>query len=151
MEFAVADLMVAGGSIRRGQLQSIADSGHLSVEIEGEPGQTWLCAWLEIGAERRVELGPGDEVLVLFPAEPDGVPCVLGKIGLYPGPPDPPPAPVGESVDRLIVAAEEEVVICCGASSITLRRDGKILIQGIDVVSKAARTQRIKGGSVQIN
>jgi hypothetical protein len=148
MEFALADLLVAGGSIRRGRLEAITESGYLLVEAEGE---TSVCCWLETGAGRPVELGPGDEVIVLVTADPDGMPCVLGRVGLYPGPADRPPAPADESADRLIVAAEEEVTIHCGQSSITLRRDGKILIQGVDVVSKAARTQRIKGGSVQIN
>jgi len=47
--------------------------------------------------------------------------------------------------------AEQELVLRCGQASITLRRDGKILIRGAYVETRASGTNRIKGGSVQIN
>ena len=43
------------------------------------------------------------------------------------------------------------VTLKCGDGSIAMRRDGKILIKGLDLVSHAARTNRVKGGSVAIN
>jgi hypothetical protein len=45
----------------------------------------------------------------------------------------------------------EEVTLRCGQASITLRRDGKVLIRGTYVETRAMGTNRIKGGSVQIN
>ena len=47
--------------------------------------------------------------------------------------------------------AEQELILRCGQASITLRRDGKILIRGVYVETRASGTNRIKGGSVQIN
>ncbi len=52
---------------------------------------------------------------------------------------------------RVVLEGEDEVVLRCGAASITLRRNGKIVIRGSYVESHAAGTNRIKGGSVRIN
>jgi len=53
--------------------------------------------------------------------------------------------------DELVIEAKKNLTLKCGDGSITLRKDGKILIKGKDLVSQAKRTNRIKGGSVAIN
>jgi hypothetical protein len=67
----------------------------------------------------------------------------------------PTPKRVETTVDgklRVIeLEGEEEIVLRCGQASITLRRNGKILIRGTYVETRASGTNRIKGGSVQIN
>ena len=57
---------------------------------------------------------------------------------------------VGEEIDVLL-EAKENLTLRVGAGSITLRKDGKILIRGKDLVSRADRMNRIKGGAVSIN
>jgi hypothetical protein len=52
---------------------------------------------------------------------------------------------------RVVLEGEDEVVLRCGEASITLRRNGKVVIRGAYVESHAAGTNRIKGGSVRIN
>jgi hypothetical protein len=52
---------------------------------------------------------------------------------------------------RIVLEADSEVVLRCGPGSITLSPEGKACIRGVDVVSSAERTQRIRGGSVRIN
>lgn len=52
---------------------------------------------------------------------------------------------------RVVIDAEDEVVLRCGDASITLRRNGKIVVRGLYVETHAAGTNRIKGGSVKIN
>ncbi len=52
---------------------------------------------------------------------------------------------------RVTIEAQEEVVLKCGEGSITLRKDGKIIIKGTHLLSRASGPNRIKGGSVQIN
>jgi hypothetical protein len=47
--------------------------------------------------------------------------------------------------------ATEEISITCGKSSITLRKDGRVVIKGTDLVSRAARTNKIRGAAVKIN
>lgn len=52
---------------------------------------------------------------------------------------------------RVVIEGKDEIVLQCGQASITLRRNGKVIIKGTYVESHASGTQRIKGGSVQIN
>lgn len=59
---------------------------------------------------------------------------------------------LNESIpDELVIEAKKNLTLKCGEGSITLRKDGKILIKGKDLVSQAKRMNRIKGGSVTIN
>jgi hypothetical protein len=52
---------------------------------------------------------------------------------------------------RLVMTAYSELHLQCGESSITLRRDGKVSIKGKYILSRAKVSNRIKGGSVQLN
>ncbi len=52
---------------------------------------------------------------------------------------------------RLTVQASGELVLQCGRSRITLRADGRLTLSADVIVSQAAETNRIRGGSVQLN
>ena len=52
---------------------------------------------------------------------------------------------------RVVVEAEDEIVLRCGEASITLRRNGRVVVRGTYVETRSKGVNRIKGGSVQIN
>lgn len=52
---------------------------------------------------------------------------------------------------RVRITAQDEVVIQCGKASITLRRNGRILIRGTHVETASTGTNRIKGSQVRVN
>lgn len=52
---------------------------------------------------------------------------------------------------RVVLTGEEEVELRCGEASIVLSKSGKLVIRGAYVETRAKGTNRIKGGSVQIN
>jgi hypothetical protein len=52
---------------------------------------------------------------------------------------------------RIIIEAGEELVMKSGEGSFEARRDGKVNIKGRDVVSRAARTNKVRGSTVLIN
>lgn len=52
---------------------------------------------------------------------------------------------------QIVFDAKEEIVLRCGKGSITLRKNGKIVLKGTEIISRASRTNKIKGGSVSIN
>ncbi len=52
---------------------------------------------------------------------------------------------------RVVIEGENEVVLSCGESSITLQRNGKIVIRGKYLLSRASGVNRILGGSVEVN
>jgi hypothetical protein len=52
---------------------------------------------------------------------------------------------------RVRIVAQDEIVLECGNASITLRRNGRIVIKGTYVETCSEGTNRIKGGQVRIN
>lgn len=52
---------------------------------------------------------------------------------------------------RVLLEAEDELELRCGEASITLRRNGRVVIRGAYVETHAEGVNRIKGGSVAIN
>lgn len=64
-----------------------------------------------------------------------------------------PGGPTEARVDgkRLTFEAADEIVLRCGPASITLRRNGAVVIRGAHVVSHSSGVNRIRGGAVHIN
>jgi hypothetical protein len=53
--------------------------------------------------------------------------------------------------ETLLLSAEREIVLRCGPSSITLTRDGKVVIRGANLLQTASGVNRICGATVEIN
>lgn len=51
---------------------------------------------------------------------------------------------------RVHLDAEEEVILSCGAASITLKRDGRVIIKGDSIVSRARGLNHIEGGATRV-
>ncbi len=121
-------------------------------------------------------IASGQQAVVLFERGDRGRPLIIGFIEPLALAPDSPAAvspsggesPVagvpeqGESsvlacieadVDgrRVTVTAQDEIVLQCGSASVTLRRNGRVVIRGAYVETHSEGTNRIKGGQVQIN
>lgn len=52
---------------------------------------------------------------------------------------------------RVVVIAKEQMVLRCGKASITLSKEGKVIVQGTYLSTQSSGVLRIRGGSVQIN
>lgn len=61
--------------------------------------------------------------------------------------------PTGATLDgkRLQFEASEQVVLKCGKGSITMQADGRVVIKGTEIVSRASGGNKIRGASVSIN
>lgn len=53
--------------------------------------------------------------------------------------------------ERISLEAKNEIVLRCGKGSITIRKDGKIVILGTNLISRSRGRNKIKGASVSIN
>lgn len=91
----------------------------------------------------------GAQVALMFEAGDLTRPLVIGRIQRLPQTATPAVAQLDG--ERLEFTAEREIVLRCGKASITLTREGKVLIRGAYLSSRSSGVNRIKGGSVQIN
>lgn len=142
MSTKVAD---TAAGMSRGVIEGI--DGVVLVRIDGD--RTVACATLEAPSVA-APLRAGDPVVVLLDeGRETGV--VMGRV--RPAVPDGAPREGSESPtpDTLLLEASREITLKVGDGSITIRKDGKILIKGRDLVSHATRRNRIRGGSVDIN
>lgn len=49
------------------------------------------------------------------------------------------------------LTAEREIVLECGKSTLLLRADGTIVLKGVKITSRASRSNKLRGASVNIN
>ena len=132
---------LANSSLSVGTVVELCQSGEILIRSLAESNHTVLCDFLESADTPALLLEVGDRVLFLPCNSLLEKGCVLGRIGAYKKP----------DHDNVQITAGNSLELKCGTGSIRLRSDGKILTKGVDVVSMAQQTQRIKGGSVQIN
>ncbi len=52
---------------------------------------------------------------------------------------------------HITLEAENQITLKCGKGSITIQKDGKIIVKGSNLLSRSSGLNRIKGGSVGIN
>ncbi|WP_164012403.1 DUF6484 domain-containing protein [Pyxidicoccus trucidator] len=152
---------------RAGHLTGLDASGAPLVDFPGSttgPVPARLAMVLDAKALQEA-VARKQKVVLLFENGDPGLPFLMGLIqeppsatplldALLEQPPEAAPAaPTEAHVDgrRVVIEGKDEVVLKCGEASITLRRNGKVIIKGTYLESRATGTHRIKGGSVEIN
>lgn len=96
----------------------------------------------------------GCQVALMFVAGDASQPLLIGRIQRLAQEVAETPATVAVAHldgERLEFSAEREIVLRCGKASITLTREGKVLIKGAYLSSRSSGVNRVRGGSVQIN
>lgn len=135
-----------------GELIGLADDGHTPLVVF--PGQSGSAA---VAARTVVDLHGahvGRQVVLMFDGANREKPIVMGTLCKAEGWPL---QSVGDDVEvesdgqRVIVTAKERLVLRCGKASVTLTKEGKVLIQGTYLSQSSSGVNRIRGGSVQIN
>ena len=154
--------------VRRGRIVALDESGQVFIGVEGA-GKA-APAVLAVAIDRaalRAAMDTRQEVFVLFENGDLAKPVIVGLVpsGLVPSPRAPDrasvtatgnkamPLTVEADVDgrRVKLIARDELVLECGKASITLRRNGRVVVRGTDVETRAEGANRIKGGQVRIN
>lgn len=148
--------------VLRADIRSISSDGMIEVVPVDESVAPFVCDVLQSALNPGTRLEIGDMVLVFSPETTGGLGCVLGRTGAYRPPkftPDSAASRDSYQADgqpsgvpaHIVIEAAEELTLKCGDASLDLRKDGKLMIRGKDVLTRAKRTQRIKGGTVAIN
>jgi hypothetical protein len=143
--------------IATGRFDSLADDGTPLVSI---------AAWdlYGIAARTLVPADPariGETVALGFESGDPLRPIILGFM-LEPAaiPAAPVPVPQEEEMpamdalidgERVVLYAEHEIELRCGDAALILSADGRIQLRGTYITSHASATQRILGGSVNVN
>ncbi|MFD9898312.1 DUF6484 domain-containing protein [Mesorhizobium sp. NPDC059025] len=122
------------------------DSGAPLVVFPGNPKET------AIAARSLTELASdeiGAEVALLFQDGDPGRPLVVGRIvepvrrvSL---------AQITRDGERVCIVGEERIELRCGEATILMEKDGRIIIRGTYVTTQASATNRIRGGSIDLN
>jgi len=83
-------------------------------------------------------------VLILFENNDPTQPVIIGLVNktLFS------PAPNNKN---LVLEGKDSITLKSGRSQISLQKNGKVIIKGMDLISRAKRTNKIKGSSVSIN
>ena len=139
------------------------DRGIPEVDFPGNPSspvRARVTTAIEPGALREAARSRQQAVLVFEECDP-GRPVVLGLLRAVSNTPLldevlSPPAPQQPAVaqvdgKRVVIEGKDEVVLRCGKASITLRRNGRVVIRGVELETRARGLQRIKGGKIEIN
>jgi uncharacterized protein DUF6484 len=146
-----------------GQIVEITRQGKVLVDFPGNPWGPVEARCIAAPASE-VPPPPRTPVLLWFEGGDRALPIVVGWVrdrllpaAAQPEAPNATAAPAAPSRDvtvdgrQVVIEGEREIVLRCGESSITLRRDGKILIKGTSLVSHASGSNKIKGAHVAIN
>jgi uncharacterized protein DUF6484 len=139
---------------RIGRIYAIDEAGVVTVWIRGD--QRPVQARLAVSAtkeqfEHAIEVH--QPVLLLIDEDAPQRPIIVGFVEEKLTPALAAPQIVEADVDgkRVRVVGQDEVVLECGSASITLRRNGRVIIKGTYVETHSDGTNRIKGGQVRIN
>ncbi|MGE0529419.1 MAG: hypothetical protein AB7P49_20375 [Bdellovibrionales bacterium] len=147
----ISETEMSARQITRATVVKLTASGQFLCQADLGEMSPLQCHLLHASEGPPLQLAPGDQVLVWLasPEETKGI--ILGRIGPSNAPTPTVETPKESIPGELVLEAKQQLTLKCGDGSITLREDGKVLIKGKDLVSRAQRTNRIKGGSVAIN
>lgn len=153
----LADLEPAAASAQIATVVGLLDDGTPLVQLDAASPAVPARLALRTTRDRldAAIAGRHQTVLLLEDGDPSR-PIIVGFIETVEPAPEAPDerAPVLEAdVDgkRVRVTARDEIVLQCGSASVTLRRNGRVIIRGTYVETHSDGTNRIKGGQVQIN
>ena len=140
-----------------GTLVDFDGDGHPLVDFPANP---FLRA---LAARSCVDLGDGEigaEVVLWFQDGDVSRPLVMGCIRPVRRAAPPPAADVEINLSSIVdslsredvrIGAMQTLTLRCGRATITLTREGQVLINGTYVETRASGTNRVQGGSVRIN
>ncbi len=149
------------GSFSAGRIVQVTEEGRALVDWPGNPLGP-VAARSIVEAPERFDSAAAEEMTVLLAFEngDPSLPIVVGVIrdtfrssaSVHPAAlPFKPPEDAVLDGKTVVLDAKEEILLRCGGSSILLRKDGKIVLKGKEIVSRASGTNKIRGASVKIN
>lgn len=122
------------------------DAASPLVVFPGNPEETALPARSLTGLTSDMV---GSEVALLFQDGDPAKPLIVGRI-VEPARKTITPQVVRDG-ERVRIIGEERIELRCGKATILMEKDGRITIRGTYVTSQASATNRVRGGSIDLN
>ena len=137
-----------------GILVGITDNDDLLVVYPSNPNETALKAKTTVTLNNT---DIGKEVALMFEGGNPKQPLIIGRIQNPQEINKPQQDTEDETTDvevdgqQITLTGKQSIRLKCGKASITLTKEGKILMRGTYILNRSSGANRIKGGSVQIN
>lgn len=139
---------IAMSGLARGLIVELLETGEIVVGLSSNSPKLIRCDCLESNMHPGVEMHIGDKVLVAIVGDSNSDGVILGRISRYRKQSKATPS---KTQEHLTVESTESLSLTCGEASLQLRKDGKLMILGKEVLVRGKRVARIKGGTVGIN
>lgn len=145
----LSELEVSPGAfVQSGRIVRITEGGRPLVDFEGNRmGPLEARTLVDRPSESIAGDLPDLPVLLVFERGDLTLPIIVGFIRETFGA----PLALDAKPRRIVLEAREEVVIRSGKSSVTLHNNGDVVTKASRIVSRASRTNKIRGPRVSIN
>jgi Domain of unknown function (DUF6484) len=146
-----------GAAAVLGRIVAVEPDGTLTVEIAGAPGARVARLAVPLSQDELLAARElGNAAVLVFENGDPALPIIVGLVQTASAARKPTadaPQVIEADVDgkRVRITAQDEIVLECGSASITLRRNGRVVVRGSYIESYSDGTNRIKGGQVRIN
>ncbi len=145
-----------------GRIAGVSESGLPLVEFEGSGTGPLAARYLMPNLPEALAslTARRQEVLLNFENDDTSRPIIVGFLQPMEGGEKPVPAHATGSAfpevvvvdgQRLRIEGKDEIVLSCGEASITLRRNGKVIINGTHLELESLGANWIRGADVQVN
>ncbi|MEQ1850444.1 MAG: DUF6484 domain-containing protein [Chthoniobacteraceae bacterium] len=147
------------GPVCCGRIVAFDSERHPVVEFPGNPGEPVAARWLDSVCLDERHLSENATLLLAFEHGDPARPIVVGLVESAFSPASEKDESVQKNssrhalVDgrRVTIRGNDEVTLVCGKASITLTKDGRINLRGVEITSRASGANKIRGASVNIN
>jgi hypothetical protein len=145
-----------------GQIVDISDDGKLFVDYAGSTGNRREAKCLDGVIDfNDCKHSLPISVLLVFTDVNLSLPIIIGKVlseiqsksneGVVRLPRDKLKRDVSIDGERVLLDGTKEIVLRCGKSSIVMRKNGKIIMKGTEIISRSSGSNKIKGATININ
>ncbi len=150
----------SAGSLLIGKVVSLNSHGNPLIAYDEQTRKSPIEALTTVPLDQG---SIGKEVAISFAQNNGGMAIVMGIIRralddvLAPRPVETNDGNINEQAEviadgkKLELSATEEITLRCGKASITLNKNGKILVKGEHMLNRTSGSYKIKSGSIQLN
>jgi len=147
------------GAVSIGYIVEVSPGGHVSVDFPGNTLGPLAARSIVPMVELSRRRGNGQPIVLAFENGDRALPIIMGVVQESSVRDTEAMMRADSSAElevvvdrkRIVIEAEREIVLRCGKGSIVLSRNGKIVIKGTNLASRASGQNKIKGSSVGIN